>query len=179
MAIPRASSGNRSRRSILPLTGFFSVNLDLMSHVGHCDLVTGTVYGLAKVRAADASMRVLTSAYRSLPGDQSATPAAPSLDVCCTTTRKILCISVSGVTSARIIGSCCLVTASPPTTEAIPTSPLPWQVIYFFMRLDILVPIVAAAAIVAIRGMHETAHALKTELDSRGVAHLTSTLTVR
>ena len=35
-----------------------------------------------------------------------------------------------------------------------------------------------AAAIVAIHGMHETARALRTEMDQRGLAHLTASLTV-
>jgi len=37
---------------------------------------------------------------------------------------------------------------------------------------------VVAAAIVAIKGMLETAHALRTEMDERGLAHLTASITV-
>jgi hypothetical protein len=37
---------------------------------------------------------------------------------------------------------------------------------------------VVAAAIIAIQGMHETARALRTEMDQRGVSHLTASVTV-
>ncbi len=41
-----------------------------------------------------------------------------------------------------------------------------------------LIFVSSLAAIVALRGLHDTAQALRTELDERGVAHLTASLTV-